>query len=340
MKTKIHCLVYIIILFMISASTNGQAKEPGDYLALVVELKGEISVKRKDTKDFTAVMWGNYIYQGDLVKAGSESQVSLLFANGTMIELSANSQMVIKQHPGLNSDAVTTAENEPEKVVPQLSRLQIKSYPFKPPEVQIAKDGSQRLFPTIRSADVDTLILSPRMTTINTQTPEFKWSSKGEDMEYRLTLSDANGTIWQTTTKDTHVESRVTLRWGESYVWTLDVYRGVQRVQGPFSTQFKVLSQQDFHDFSLLLKKMQKLDADKRSKNYYHLIMGFTYLKYDLIEKAIEHFRELAQANPAAAFPHEALCRLYLDQQLQDKAQAHYRKWHNLLEAEVVSASK
>lgn len=331
-KNNRYLFIFGLVLYFIFSGPAGLKAESGEnYIALVVEIRGEVLVQRKDSLRFTEVTWGSYIYQGDLVKAGLESHVALLFSNGAMIELSENSQMQIKQHPGLDPNSATTDDNKNEKVVPELRRLRIQNMPFPKPRIVIAADGSHRLLPQRRITETDTFIISPRMSTVSTPTPKFKWSAPYPNLEYKIVITDSLGLTRSYRTTNPEWQCTDSLEWGKQYVWTLGIYQDFKRVYGPFSTKFRVISKARFSEYHKLLKKMKLLSSDKRSKNYYHLIMGFTYIKYYLIDKALTHFQILARENPATAFPHEALCRLYWDQQRFEKAQQEYDIWHNLL---------
>jgi hypothetical protein len=334
MKNRIVWGIICLVFLLAWGIQSGAANEPTAYLALVVEITGEVFIQPKDTPKPVQARWGNYVYQGDFIKTGANAHVSLLFSDGTMIELSENSQVSIKQHPGGSPTARTTAPNEKEKVIPHLNRLQIKSLPFQKPEVTVARDGSLRLFPAIRATETDTLLISPRLTTIATQRPEFRWTSPYPGAKYTLTLSDTSGKIASYQTGQTRFQIPDTLAWGKSYLWTINITHQLMPVGRTAATKFRVIEKEKFVEYQELLEKVARLNLSERDPNYNLFIMGYTYLKYDLLENAIGEFQQLAGKNPAAPFPHEALCRLFFEQQQMEKARQEYQTWCHLLKDE------
>lgn len=340
MQIKPNRGIVCLILLVVFGLKFGMTAEPTTYLALVVEMSGEVFIQPKDTSELVKARWGNYVYQGDFIKTGANSHVSLLFSDGTMIDLSANSQVSIKQHPGGSPNTPTTAQNNQEKVVPQLKRLQIHSLPFRKPEKTVAEDGSIRLFPAIRNTEIDTLLISPRRTTIVTQQPEFQWNSPYADAKYTLTISDTSRVIATYETSQTKFKLPDPLSWGESYIWTIKMTRRLMPVGRTAATHFSVIQKDKLQEYQELLKKIENLNLQERDSNYYQFIMGYAYLKYNLLENAIEQFQRLARNNPDSPFPHEALCRLFFEQQRIEKAKQEYKIWCHLLKKKSCSGEK
>jgi len=314
------------------------AAEKNDYIALVIELSGNAFVRRNSQPEFVPIKWGNYLYQGDVVRTSDSSHVMLLFSNGAMVNLSATSQLTIEQHFGLNPNVATTQQNEHQKVVPQFEQIQIAHAKSLKMQVIVAADGSLRLQPTerkfdpnIRDFNSDTLLISPRMTTIPTTEPVLKWHSPYQDAEYTVTLADTVQILWSYKTKKTEFKVPYPLEYGKIYLWSVTFQRNLKKVKGPIASKFQVIEQTQLEEYKQLLQKIPVLKEQNRSNSYYHFILAFTYLKFNLIEKAIPHFQTLARINPETPFPHEALCRLYWDQDLDDNAMREFQIWQKLL---------
>ncbi|MCK5739470.1 hypothetical protein KAH55_09825, partial [bacterium] len=238
-----------------------------------------------------------------------------------------------ENHPGMQPDVATTGKNASQKVIPYMERLRIKNLPERKYSISRAADGSRRLIPSIRAL-ADTVLTSPRLTAIATLSPFFHWMPVEPGALYRVTLSDANGVIWRRETNQTLLQCPAPLAWGKSYQWSVSVKEPLKPNPAVYSTNFQVIPEKDFPEFKHLERKIINLRGSSRSAEYYDLILGYTYLKYNLTEMAVPLFQKIAISNPEAPFIHESLCRLYLEQNYSTEAQKEFAIWTQLTAAE------
>jgi hypothetical protein len=332
---KKRALTQGLLLFLLPVLLLAQEKPTEDprinYVALVVQMKGDIQVQRNDSKKVETVMWGNYLYQGDRITTGKNSQVSILFSNGIMVDVEAGSAFTISNHPGAEPNSPTTKYNIRDKVIPDLDRLKMKELLIKRYQESFAADGSVRLSPSLRDVYRDTILIFPRKTTITNLQPTFRWQSLYQNATYEISLFNDGKLLWSYRVNQPKFTAPAPLEWGKSYQWQVKILKNLSPAGRLETSAFWTIEQKQRNEFLTLVQEVRKKNFGRVSEEYYNFLMAHTHLKYELRDEAIAYLKAIAQTNPNFAFPNEALCRLYGDKDLYYKVDTEYTRWQQAL---------
>ncbi|MCK5066200.1 MAG: hypothetical protein KAR16_02115, partial [Bacteroidales bacterium] len=83
--------VILVLLFLFPLSSFSQYS--GSALAVISDVKGSVMLIQAQSDESHKVVFGMQLAQGDQVETGRKAGVTLLFSNGNLISLGANSSI-------------------------------------------------------------------------------------------------------------------------------------------------------------------------------------------------------------------------------------------------------
>jgi len=301
-------------LLCLSLSIESVIADAGTgYIALVIELKGTVLIKRKHVEKFENAIWGSYVYEGDQVQTKSKSEVSLLFSNGNMIALNENSSMTLKKQAENDKLIPRTKESkDAAKMSPEPERLSFDSLTYQKLVIRKTKDGQIQIYPGIRQSG-ETLLF-PRQTAIRNRRPTFVWHELSNTQKYKIVLYNDERRLWSYLTEENQLPFPVNilaLDYNQSYTWTLYKINHFDTIRVA-STCFHVLNFEEIKRVTEIEDKIKNMKANSE-ENYCEFLKAVAYEKFGLRYEAMAKLKQLSEKNPAAPFPHEAIARLYYD---------------------------
>lgn len=320
------CLILLIESVLADAGTG--------YIALIIELKGTVLIKRKNAQKFEQAIWGSYVYEGDQVQTKSKSKVSLLFSNGNMIALNENSSMTLMKQSEHDKLVPKTKESkDAEKMSPEPERLSLDSLTFQKLTIRTTKDGKIQIYPGIRPLILQPTeaLLFPRQTNIITQRPIFIWEALDNCQKYKIVLYNDKQRLWSYVINETQLrfpDEKPPLEYNQSYTWTLFKINQFDTIKVA-ATYFYILSLEENKkvvEIEVKIKQMQNTSEE----NYCEFLQAVAYEKFGLQYKTMAQFEQLIELNPKSPFPHEARARLYHDIGLYTLAYQEFEKYKAL----------
>ena len=148
-------------------------------MAVVTEMKGEVYVSKSGSKQNKAE-WGTQLFEGDKIITSKSSQVSLLFSNGNVINLGANSNIEVSS----NNKTKDTDDNKSKKVesamMANFSVLTLK----RDNEKEVGVLAGLRAV----NSNLQVELISPCNTLIKANKPAFSWETNKSMDEYLVSL--------------------------------------------------------------------------------------------------------------------------------------------------------
>ncbi len=310
-------IIKILAALFIIAAVNIPdllAQKSSQCIAVITGFKGSVIIKQPGQKDFSKASFGTQLFQGDRVKTGPESQVSLTFTDGTIIELYEDSEIAVPGKPVAATVSGGNVRKVSSAMMVDLSTLTRKK--------EAAKDAG--ILAGLRAGGFEELIelSSPFNTLIKTNRPTFSWSSKKAYEKYVVNLYSSKGLVWSRKVSATNLpfpDDQKALEPGETYFWNVegeDLLENVKSGNLKFSVipdaKLKEVTTQEEH-----IRKTFGIDVDNTT---FHLILGTYYRNQGLLQDAITEFEIIASVYPDASLPHEILGSLYSDTGNKDKA--------------------
>ncbi|MBN1349177.1 hypothetical protein JXJ21_07200 [candidate division KSB1 bacterium] len=318
-----------IVIFMLCASFfagENLADSGKGYIALLVEAKGTVRLKRKGAEKFATAAWGSYIYEGDQLQTGGDSKAALLFSNGNMIALHSNGSITLTQQGEENALTPPTKQSKlASKMKPDPKRITLDSLTYQKLLTRRTQNGEIQILPAVRS--LAETIIYPRQTAIRQRQPRFTWHPVKDARSYKITLQNSEKTLWSMTTSDTVMSypgNQTLLDYGCDYTWSVFRIDGFDTVKTAIN-HFRVLSFDEIQELLKIENKIENL-TPKSDVYYYEFLRAVAYEQYGLRNEAISQFQWLYQMNPGSAFLRDALTRLYNDLGLYQQALVSFTK--------------
>ena len=313
-RSRLGIFVFSLsILFIIESVSLFAQSEEEKCLAVITDIKGDVEVT-KANNDKIEGYWGLQLFNGDRVKTARASSVALIFSNGSLVNLGANSNIEISGGNEFSEQQFQRSENVDQAMIGNFVSLALKK----------EKDKEVGVLAGLRSIGSVTPIeiISPCNTSLMTNTPSFEWQSNIQIDEFEVKLFNKDGLVWSkkvTDNKMDYPEDAGVLNFSETYFWRVE---GESMLTSYKSEEyvFSILSRQQIEEITQQEESIKTLLNNNINSSSYHSILGAYYFDKGLFEKAIAEFNIVSEKNPNSAIPHEILGQIYSYMGEKDKA--------------------
>ncbi len=291
------------------------AQNSGSYLATISDVRGTVLVNIAGNDEPMKAVFGTQLFQGDQLETGKKANVTMLFSNGNLISLGANSNITISGNQSGNP-----SKNIGAGMAGNFSDLAMRQ----------DNKGEMGVLMDLRSDETSQQIipLSPCNTMIPTNKPGLKWESRKPADEFVVRLYNGEGLVWEKRTTATHLEfpeDEAGLEFGTAYFWNVEGEDLIQSFRS-LNRKFTVLPEEKISEIKLEKEKLVGLFTEDPNSSSLHSLLGAYYASAGLLEDAIREFELVRDANPDATLPHEILGGLYSDVGKKDLAIAELQK--------------
>jgi len=308
--------ITLVFLFL---SPQLIAQQPTKCLAIVTEMKGDVFVSKPGSKQNKAV-WGTQLFEGDKIETSSGSGVSLLFSNGNLINLGANSNIEISN----NEKTKEISDNKSKKVE---SAMMANFF-----ALTLKRDNEKEVgvLAGLRSVNTNLPVelISPCNTLIKNTKPTFSWHTDKSMDEFDVKLYNSKGLVWSKKVSNSSLEypeNEKPLATGETYFWHVEGEAMLESYKS-LNQEFTVISNEKVIEVITQEESINELFSSDQNSSSYYSVLGAYYMSKGLLEDAIEEFKMVSKTNPGAALPHEILGKLYSDVGKKDLAISELQK--------------
>ena len=254
-------------------------------------------------------VFGMQLEQGDQVSTDKESRATVLFSNGNLINLGANSNITIS-----GSSSGGNSRNVGAGLAGNFSNLAMRQ----------DNRGEVGVLMDLRSDETSQLIIpiTPCNTRICTAQPTISWESSRPADEYVVRLYNSQGLVWEVRTEENTLDypaDKDPLQYGESYFWNVEGEDLIHTFRS-LNQKFTVLEEADIEQMKREVGRIEELFAADPENSSCHSLLGTYYSNLGLYEDAIREFELVRDSNPGATLPHEILGSLYSDVGKKDLA--------------------
>ncbi len=311
-KRTIILIISGLLFYNIGVPLCGQVPK---CLAVITEISGDVLVKKANKTDFEKASWGTQLFQGDQIKTSDRSQVSLLFANSSLIKLAANSRMTV-------SVTGTTANVKATEIPTNISAAMVGNF-FTVTSKRENKEERGALA-GLRSVSEDLVIrpASPFNTLIKTIRPSFTWNTIKSFDSFKVNLFNSRGLVWSRKVTDStmkYPDNDNGLDYGETYFWNVEGEGLIENVKSA-NHKFSVLSSEKSKEVEGQETIIRNTFKDASESSSLHSVLGAYYINQGLLQDAINEFQIISKINADATLPHEILGSIYSDMGNKDKA--------------------
>jgi tetratricopeptide (TPR) repeat protein len=306
-------ILSIAFLFFIFGPMNGQSSSLP--MAVLSDVHGNVFLKRSQMDRAMKAVFGMQLEQGDQISTQKEARATVLFSNGNLINLGANSNITIS-----GNSSGDNARNVGAGLAGNFSNLAMRQ----------DSRGEVGVLIDLRSDETAQLIipLTPCNTRICDTRPTLSWESTRPADEYVVRLYSSQGLVWEARTKENSLKfpsDKEPLEYGASYFWNVEGEDLIHTFRS-LNQKFTVLEEKEIEKMKLEEAHIRTLFEDDPENSSCHSLLGTFYSNLGLYEDAIREFELVRDANPEATLPHEILGSLYSDVGKKDLAIAELQK--------------
>jgi hypothetical protein len=304
----------IIFCFLFVLGHESSSQEQSQYIALITSINGNVMLKKSGKSEFIKAFWGTQLYQGDQIKTGDNSDVTMTYSNNSIVKLGPDNLITITKAESTITQGAGSVKKVSSAMMVNMSALT---------SVKNEKKDAGALA-GLRASGAEEPISpdSPYNTTIRTNQPTFAWiPSKPFDI-YIVNLYNSQGLVWSRKVSESQLkfpESEKGLEFGETYFWNVE---GEDLLDSKKSGNYKfsVVSFEKSREVisqEAIIRHTFDNDTDSSSL---HSFLGAYFINQGLMQDAIIEFQIVSRINPDAPLPHEILGSLYSDVGNKDKA--------------------
>ncbi len=303
-----------LLLFLLAAINVLLSQQNTRCVALLTDLRGEVSVKAARGIDFKKAQWGTQLTVGDVVKTSVDGSASILLSNNNLIALGPGSTITISENSGYSQGKAKAISGINAKDAVDLSGLTLRS----------TGEGEVVALAGLRgwNPEISIIQMSPRNTAIRSATPAFSWRGNVPADKFEVTVHDSRGRVWTAEADQTTLEypkNEKSLAEGEKYFWQVEGIGRVESYKSP-SISFNVLSKDDLALVEEQERHLQQSFSGDKDAISCQFLLGTLYQRLGLLEEAIARFEAIAMRYPDAPAAYEVLGKLYNDVGLKNKA--------------------
>lgn len=312
-RTKICISLVLLILFLLPCHNIAQSS--ASALAVISDVKGSVYLNTAGSDEPLKAVFGTRLGQGDQVETGKKASVTMLFSNGNLISLGANSSITISGNQSGGS-----SRNIGAGMAGNFSDLAMRQ----------DNKGEMGVLMDLRSDETSQQLnpLSPCNTMIPTNRPGLKWESRKPADEFVVRLYNGEGLVWEKRTTATHLafpEDEPGLEFGVSYFWNVEGEDLINSFRS-LNQKFTVLPEEKIKEVKQEKERLFETFSEDPDNSSLHSLLGAYYAATGLLEDAIREFELVRDTNPEATLPHEILGGLYSDVGKKDLAIAELQR--------------
>lgn len=302
------CFFLILLIFLATPAFGAEA------IAVISSLTGNAEVQKSGQPDKKRLSTGDQLFENDQVFTNENSKVSLLYSNGSVINISSKSSIKISlKDAGAKKSAVSSFFSK--KVMKGLQGLfSIK----KKDKVVTAVAGIRK------KEDEDgkeVRVLYPRNSMILSSRPDFRWQSgsKQGNLIISITLKGMTGKLWTISSRGKELpypEGKEDLKRGQTYFLRVQseddstVYEEVY---------FRVIDQKKAAEINEFIKEITKLiKAAPEDGTPYFILSGF-YKQNGFFHEALDALDAFEKIQPGGKYILEEKRDLYAKLGLWDE---------------------
>ncbi len=312
-RTYICYSIVLLILFLLPG--HNIAQNSASALAVISDVKGSVYLNTAGSDEPLKAIFGTQLVQGDQVETGKKASVTMLFSNGNLISLGANSSITIS-----GNQSGSSSRNIGAGMAGNFSDLAMRQ----------DNKGEMGVLMDLRSDETSQQLipLSPCNTMIPTNKPGLKWESKKPADEFVVRLYNGEGLVWEKRTTATYMEfpeDEPGLEFGTSYFWNVEGEDLINSFRS-LNQKFTILPEEKIREVKQEKERLSETFSDDPDNSSLHSLLGAYYATTGLLEDAIREFELVRDANPEATLPHEILGGLYSDVGKKDLAIAELQR--------------
>ena len=305
----------LILLILFLLPRHNIAQSSASALAVISDVKGSVYLNKAGGDEPFKAVFGTQLVQGDQVETGKKASVTMLFSNGNLISLGANSSITIS-----GNQSGSSSRNIGAGMAGNFSDLAMRQ----------DNKGEMGVLMDLRSDETSQQLipLSPCNTMIPTNKPGLKWESKKPADEFVARLYNGEGLVWEKRTTATYLkfpEDEPGLEFGTSYFWNVEGEDLINSFRS-LNQKFTVLPEEKIREIKQEKERVLEMFTDDPDNSSLHSLLGAYYATAGLLEDAIKEFELVRDANPEATLPHEILGGLYSDVGKKDLAIAELQR--------------
>jgi hypothetical protein len=281
---------------MTSLQETPVSQETDGLVGWIIEVQGEVRLKRKEWLDYRKASKGTKLYPGDMLHPAPQAKVIVQCANG---------KTIWSVPAGMISGATNGC---PPQAVP-LSRTRGDIAPL--------RNAISPLIP---------YIISPRRTKVLNSLPMLRWNAAPGASRYTVSLIADEEVLWETQVEGTEVvySGESPLESGVDYLLEIETDTGAssQDEKSP-DLGFCLLDENEATVVREAVEQLVKLDLADETKSF---ALANLYRVHDLKAEAIATLEALVKRGSQTAAIYRTLGDLYLEVGLNSLAENHDMK--------------
>jgi hypothetical protein len=310
-----RAVCYVLAVAVLAGATP--ATPAGvDTLAVMVAVKGAVSVAAAKGGKPSRASLGRTLLRGDRVQVGDGGSATLFFSDGNVIELDGKSTVTVGGRYAATASAKGSVSSE---VFAKVTRF-VASDSHAP--------GLMALAPMRGASDEPPpMALSPRNTQVMNGRPGFRWRSIDGAQRYHVIVSGDQGDVWSrdvTATSLDYPAAEPALVDGAEFQWSVQAWSESMAL-GQDESTFSVMPDSESTRVSADLDGIAKATGEASATAAAYLA-GSYLVGRGLYGDATERFEALVKIAPDAPGPHEALGTVYRTIGLTDLAAAEFKR--------------
>ncbi|MFT4604561.1 MAG: tetratricopeptide (TPR) repeat protein [Rhodothermales bacterium] len=293
-------LVTLLLLLVLTIPAAAQS-----HRALITELAGAVTIQRANGTN-TAASWGVQLFDGDVLTTGANSKAALLYSNGSLLSVAANSETRVE-----GNDASPAVDPT---LLADVSDLTLQRTGFG----ELAALGGLRAGP--RESVID--LQFPRQTRLMDANPTFDWATETAFEIYTVTVLSDDGQVWSGTTEESQLSYPTTapaLQSGMTYYWRVEGEEMLDMTRSEL-VQFEVMAPEEIDGITQAEAGIRAAFSDDSAAASRDFLLGSFYAKQGMNAEALATFRGIAKTQGDSAMLHEILGRLYYETGRKDLA--------------------
>ena len=275
------------------------------HRALITELAGAVTIQRANGSN-AAATWGIQLFDGDVLTTGANSKAALLYSNGSLLSVAANSETRVE-----GNDASPAVDPT---LLADVSDLTLQRTGVG----ELAALGGLRAGPGESAIDLQ----YPRQTRVMSPTPTFEWATETAFEIYTVTVLSDDGQVWSGTTEESQITYPTTapaLQPGVTYYWRVEGEEMLDVTRSEL-VQFEVVAPEEIEVITKAEAGIRAAFSDESAAASRDFLLGSFYAKQGLNAEALAVFTAIAQVQGDSAMLHEILGRLYYETGRKDLA--------------------
>lgn len=303
MRKSILALLGLAVILS-QASQTPAAK--ADAIAILTSLSGKVAIRPAQAGNPRPARLGEQLFENDVLETRKDSNASLLFADGSIIHIIADTSLTLslREKPPSGSQRLSSLSKD------ILSGVKGVFSGSRKKETLSAVPGIRK---KIEESAEGVRVLFPRNSAIMTDKPVFHWQTKGgrETFTVSLTLKGMEGKLWSISTERNAIlypPEREGLKRGQTYFLRVESGKDGGIYDEVF---FRVLDESKADEARRLANQMEELREKNPDDITPLFVLATYYRQVGLYHDALLVLEALAGQVPGEAFVLEERREIY-----------------------------